>query len=65
VKKILDAIFFSKSAPQSLPPQLLEASYAPEKYIILFENYLYFHDSTEYDKLSTHNNQASQERKMK
>jgi hypothetical protein len=29
-KKFLDALFYSKSAPQSLPPQLLEASYAPE-----------------------------------
>jgi hypothetical protein len=28
-KKILDALFYSKSVPQSLPPQLLEASYAP------------------------------------
>ena len=28
-KKFLDALFYSKSAPQSLPPpQLLEASYA-------------------------------------
>jgi hypothetical protein len=30
VKKFLDALFYSESAPQSLaPPQLLEASYAP------------------------------------
>jgi hypothetical protein len=29
-KKFLDALFFPKSAPQSLPPpQLLEASYTP------------------------------------
>ena len=27
--KFLDALFLSKSAPQSLAPQLLEASYAP------------------------------------
>jgi hypothetical protein len=30
-KKILDALFYWKSAPQSLAPQLLEASYAPER----------------------------------
>ena len=29
ISGILDALFYSKSAPQSLPPQLLEASYAP------------------------------------
>jgi hypothetical protein len=28
-KKFLDAHFYSKSAPQGLAPQLLEASYAP------------------------------------
>ena len=28
-KKFLDVLFYSKSAPQSLPPQLLEPSYAP------------------------------------
>jgi hypothetical protein len=28
-KKFLDALFYSESAPQSLAPQLLEASYAP------------------------------------
>ena len=28
-KKILDALFYSESAPQDLAPQLLEASYAP------------------------------------
>jgi hypothetical protein len=29
LKKFLDALFFPKSAHQSLAPQLLEASYAP------------------------------------
>ena len=29
-KKFLDALFYSESAPQSLAPQLLEASYAPD-----------------------------------
>ena len=28
-EKFLDALFYSESAPQSLAPQLLEASYAP------------------------------------
>ena len=36
VKKFLDALFYSKSALQSLPPpQLLEASYAPVDKILI------------------------------
>jgi hypothetical protein len=31
LRRLLDAFFYWKSAPQSLPPQLLEASYAPER----------------------------------
>jgi hypothetical protein len=45
-KTFFDALFFRKVPPKAChPPQLLEASYAPAKYRILFENYLYFHDS--------------------